>query len=71
MMLRLQDATITAQQCTIDAQKALIHAERANTSDSEPLIEGILDIVPVESGGVRVNLPALWRHIRDLFVVKL
>jgi hypothetical protein len=70
LILRLQGATIEAQQCTIDAQKALIQAQPygAKTNDSEPVIDGVLDIIPIEATGIRVNLPAMWRRVKSLFV---
>jgi hypothetical protein len=67
MMLRLQEATISAQELTIDAQQRLLAGTPTSHDDSEVLVPGIVDVVRVESHGMRVNLPALLRRLKELF----
>ena len=67
MMLRLQEATISAQQCTIEAQQRLIAGANNLQIERESLIPGVVDVVPVESNGIRVDLPELLRKIKKLF----
>jgi len=67
MMLRLQEATIDAQQCTIEAQRRLIDGANELQSDREALIPGVLDVVPAEFNGARLDLPELLRKVKKLF----
>ncbi|MBV9071274.1 MAG: hypothetical protein JO231_21345 [Acidobacteria bacterium] len=67
MMLRLQEATIDAQQCAIDAQRRLIDGANELQNDREALIPGVLDVVPAEFNGARLDLPELLRKLKKLF----
>lgn len=66
MMLRLQESTIAAQEVTIAAHRELMAGAPRTTGDSEVIVEGILDVVPLEGHGVRINLPRLIRRLKDL-----
>lgn len=78
-MLQAKDATIQAQQISISYQQQVINANVINesvidikpeTEDKEEILGGTVAIKVYEGKGFDINLPLLFRTLRDLFSKK-
>jgi hypothetical protein len=77
-VLQAKDATIGAQQLTMDHQQRILNGEvvfeslrtvtpNTTSKDKEELLSGTLAITRYEGKGFEINLPELFRKLRNLF----
>jgi hypothetical protein len=67
-IVKTQQTSIEAQSITIETQRDILQgrilAGVVTAEDSEPILGGVVDLVPLEGKGFRLNLPKLLRDLR-------
>jgi hypothetical protein len=74
--LSLTRAIVEAQETTIAHQRQMLSNDimresrqhtRSSSGDSEEILGGLISITRYDVKGITINLPELYRHLRDLF----
>jgi hypothetical protein len=64
-MTKTQQATIEAQSVTILTQRALLDRDGKAPEEREELLDGTVALTRYKGKGFEVNLPKLFRELRD------
>jgi hypothetical protein len=72
--LALAEATLTAKNATIEAlqmsnfqYRQLLSSEKTTNREQEKLISDIVYLTPIQTKGIKVDLPSLLRHLKRRF----